>query len=192
MTLGTAISDVKASEASLVSASDDKIKTLIKLGVIDLYKRFDILTKEYIVEMSESKTEYEMPNGYIQPLEAFGETLEQEIRPLAINDEFNALSIMTVSYNKIQVPNPADYSAISVIYRAMPDSFPQNNDDILPIPDYMLDLLYTYIGYKVSISKEETDKYYWRYIRECENMGRFGVLQPKNLAMPGVEEKGFI
>ena len=118
--------------------TDEVIVDYINLGLLEIYKRFQLETEEAIITMHTAKTLYRIDgtdsdvtikswNGatfntitipeddVLQITEAFDENGR-----VPINDDGDLLSVFTPSYDTIQVPITEDGSYISLIYKKNP------------------------------------------------------------------------
>jgi len=194
MTIQEVIKDVAAGELKQLAVKDDSTAVIsyINLGLIELYKRFDLKTDEVIIPLVASQTIYEMPTNFQSIIEVFDEKGDW----YSINDEHDVLSILTPTFNAIQVPNPEDGAAISVIYRALPDRVTDVNDT-LPLPLSLLDALYNYIGYRGHGAvngdlKTENNSHYMRFEANCKKAKDLGVLTSEDIINTKLVDRGFV
>ena len=193
MTIQEVINDVAVGELKQLAVKDDTeaVISYINLGLIELYKRFDLRTDEVVIPLTASQTIYQMPDNF----QSIIEVLDENGDWYSINDEDDALSILTPTYNTIQVPNPEDGAAISVIYKALPDRV-TSVDDILPLPLSLLDALYNYIGYRGhgAVSgdlKTENNSHYMRFEANCKKAKDLGVLTEEDTVNTKLVDRGF-
>jgi hypothetical protein len=160
---------VKNGELKNSSVKEDvnAILGYINLGMLELYKRFVLDTKELIITMgvngtSEdpyikiSDTIYEMPSDFLYLIGAYEEVPKNSIAtiaPIQINNENNLMGINTISWNKVQIPFYVKDANISLIYVPSPKYFTTDDlDSRLPIPDQLIESLLAYIGYRAFAS----------------------------------------
>lgn len=193
MTIQNVIDDVAQGELKQLAVKDDvsAVISYINLGLIELYKRFTLKTDEVIVPLVGSQTIYTMPDNYQSILEALDENGDW----YSINDEDDALSILTPSYNTIQVPNPEDGAAISIIYTALPERITDVTEE-LPLPLSLLDALYNYIGYRGHGSvngdlKTENNSHYMRFEANCKKAKDLGVITSDDVVNTKLVDRGF-
>jgi len=193
MTIQDVINDVAAGELKQLAVKNDTpaIISYINLGLIELYKRFDLRTDEVVIELNAAQTIYTMPVNYQAILEA----LDEDGNWYSINDEDDALSILTPTYNTIQVPNPEDGAAISIIYTALPDRV-NSTADVLPLPLALLDALYNYIGYRGHGAvngelKTENNSHYMRFEANCKKAKDLGVITTDDTVNRKLINRGF-
>jgi hypothetical protein len=144
--------------------------------MIELYKRFRLSTKEYIIALVDAQIEYTLPDDCMWLISAYGEVPENtnfSTYELSINNEDDPLSVNTVGWNSVQVPITLTGSYISLIYAAGPavTSYARVEtvvggvtisagsywamvngvatvSNILPIPVQFIEPLLHYIGYR--------------------------------------------
>jgi hypothetical protein len=194
MTIQDVINDVAVGELKqlAVKKDTDAVISYINLGLIELYKRFDLKTDEVVIPLSAAQTIYEMPTNFLAIIEA----LDEAGNWYSINDEDDALSILTPTFNTIQVPNPQDGAAISIIYRALPDRITSVNNT-LPLPLSLLDALYNYIGYRGHGAvngdlKTENNSHYMRFEANCKKARTLGVLTSDDTVNTKLTDRGFV
>ena len=193
MTIQDVINDVAQGELKQLAVKDDSVAVIsyINLGLIELYKRFTLKTSEIIIPLIALQTIYTMPDDYQSILEVLDENGDW----YSVNDEDDALSILTPSYNTIQVPNPQDGAAISVIYTALPVRIIAATE-ILPLPLSLLDALYNYIGYRGHGSvngdlKTENNSHYMRFEANCKKAKDLGVITSDDVVNTKLVDRGF-
>jgi len=193
MTIQDVIDDVAQGELKQLSVKDDPVAVIsyINLGLIELYKRFSLRTEEVVIPLSATKTIYTLPDD----CQSILEVLDEKGDWYSINDEDDALSILTPSYNTIQVPNPEDGAAISIIYSALPVRV-QVTTDILPLPLSLLDALYNYIGYRGHGAvngelKTENNSHYMRFEANCKKAKDLGVITSDDTINTKLVDRGF-
>ena len=194
MTIQEVIYDVAQGELKQLAVKDDTTAVIsyINLGLIELYKRFSLKTEEIVIPLFSGKTMYTMPDDYQSILEALDESGDW----YSINDEDDALSILTPSYNTLQIPNPIDGAAVSIIYTALPARI-TSVDEILPLPLSLLDALYNYIGYRGHGAvngdlKTENNSHYMRFEANCKKAKDLGVITSDDVVNTKLTDRGFI
>lgn len=205
MTLQDFINTAKYSELNTLNIKDDTsaIITFVNLGIIELYKRFVLKTEEYLVELQEGVTLYDMPSDYMYLIDAYGEVPENATYnslSLPINEENNDLSINTINYNQIQIPLTVNGAYVSLIYASKPPIFTDSDLSAeLPIPDQLITPLLDYIGYRGhagidSNMQEEGNVYYLRFEKSCDKVKELGVgIAPDDIEMPNrLFKKGYV
>jgi len=194
MTIQQVIDDVKYSELKqLAVKTDDKaIISFINLGLIELYKRFPLKAVEVIIELNEYDTIYTLPEDCISIIGILGE----DGKYYNVNDESYNLTIMTPSYNTIQVPEPREGMAIGVKYSALPVPVVEKTDT-LPLNKSFLSALYSYIGYKGHTTvnsnvKGENNTHYMRFESACAQVEKLGIITSEDVVTSKLEDRGFV
>lgn len=184
-----------------VSKDVDTVINYIYLGMIELYKRFPIKTKEHIIELQDGQDTYTLPSDCMWIVAAYDEVPEDSsavVCPIAINEEDNPLSMNTVSWNEVQVPVTVNGAYISIIYVASPDVITSANlaDDI-DIPLQMLEALLHYVGYRAHGAidgnvQAENNTHYQRFEASCNRIEQRGMITGDDLDMYARNMKGFV
>lgn len=182
-----------------VVEAEKKVLSYINLGLIELYKRFSLRTEETTVTMTADNTLYTINEPSLNSIYSiFDEAGKQQV----LNDELDANSIMTPSYNTIQIQNPAPGGVLYIVYNASPTAiaWADNLTTIpVPIPPAMLEALLHYIGYRAHSAmhgeiNSENNTHYMRFDKSCKDLKELGVV-PTEDGMPSaakLEDKGFV
>lgn len=206
MTAQQVIDLAKNGELKNSSVKEDVNAVLgfINLGVLELYKRFVLDTKELILTMGRDGTSenpyikinntiYQMPSDFLYLVAAYEEVPKNSvvnIAPIQINNENNIMGVNMVSWNKLQIPFFVQDANISLIYSPSPKFF--SSDDLglqLPIPDQLVESLLAYIGYRAfaSISPnpqvDVSNQYYAKFEASCEVVKQFGIYTAEDMDM---------
>lgn len=176
----------------------------INLGMLELYKRFLLDTKEVIITMGRdgtvtdpyvriNDTTYQMPSDFQYLVAAYDEVPKDSsarLAPIQINNENNLLGVNMVSWNKVQIPTFVLDANISLIYAPSPKYITIDDlDEELPMPIQLVEPLLAYIGYRAfaSISDNpQTDVgnvYYARFENSCEVVKQFGIYTAEDMDM---------
>lgn len=208
MTLQQIIDLSKNGELKNTAVKDDTLAILgyINLGLLELYKRFTLDTKEIILTLGSNgdtdnpytmidPTTYQMPSDFLYMVSAYDEvpsTSLTEVVPIQINNENNPLGINMVSWNKVQVPLATTGAHISIIYVPSPSYF--TSDDItddLPLPPQFIECMLLYIAYKahssVTVSSANGQNpsaiFYARFEASCEAIKQLGIYTAEDMDM---------
>ena len=204
MTVNEVISLANGGELKGLAVKGDQetIVGYINLGLIELYKRFPISTKEFVIALNDGTEIYTMPDDFMYVVAAYGEVEEGSddiVSILAINEEDNPLSINTVSWNQVQIPVPLEGSYISLIYVASPTILTVNElTAVVPIAPQMLEALLHYIGYRghSSVNGEiqaENSTHYTRFDASCARIETLGLVTSDDLNMNSkFSSRGFV
>jgi hypothetical protein len=193
---------------TLAVAQDEKIVIgYINLGLVELYKRFPVETKEVMITLEGDSEIYILPEDCMYLIAAYGEIPEYSsmvVNELPINEENNPLSINTVAWNKIQVPASIEGQVISLIYAASPELIrydeetgAHNYQDI-PLPASLLEALLHYVGYRAHAAVDgniqaENNTHYTRFEASCSRVESLGTFTRDELCMDNrIADRGFV
>ena len=194
----------KTGELKNSAVKDDTASILgyINLGLIELYKRFQLDVKELIITMGKDGTPedpyvkindvtYQMPSDFLYLVAAYDEVPRDSVArlaPIQINNENNVMGVNMISWNKIQIPAFELDAHISLIYTPSPKYYTIDDlTDELPIPIQLVESLLAYIGYRAfaSISPNPQNDvgnvYYARFENSCETVKQFGILTAEDM-----------
>lgn len=194
MTVRQIIDLAKSSELNgiAIGNKDDAVVGYINLGVLELYKRFQLKVEEFIINVVEGQTIYDVPSDYMWIVAAYGEVdikSEEPVNVLPVNEEDNPIGVNTVGWNKIQIPSIIKGSSISIIYVAKPSMYTVVNDtQEVEIPPQMIDALLMYIGYKANASIDsgvQTEDSIWfqRFEHACDKLLEYGMFNADDMYM---------
>lgn len=190
---------------------DKAIVSYLNLGLIELYKRFPLSTKEVVLELNTvPNNEYLLPNDCMWLISAYGEVPADQSQyttmELDINNEDNPMSINTVSWNKVQIPVSIAGAYVSLIYAAAPDASQKISyddagmyllDDV-QIPVQLVEPLLFYVGYRAHGAMDgsiqaDSNTHYMRFDASCKKVKNDGMMTNDNLDMRyRVRERGFM
>lgn len=188
-----------------VGKDPDSIVSYLNLGVIELYKRFPLKTEEVIIKLGVpndsldkyialTENTYQMPDDYMRIIDAW----EESGKPISINDGEDPLSIMTISYDTIQIPTNANNTRVSIIYGVNPSLL--TSDDLsakVPIPLQLLEPLLLYIGYAGNVSENgnidgENNTHLMRFEASIKRINDLGLITREDtVANNRVFKRGF-
>jgi hypothetical protein len=207
MTVTEVIDYARAAELRQLSIKDDTpenvadILTYTNLGLIELYKRFHLRTEEAIVTMREAKTSYLLDGtdadvSISSEVNSVLEVYDENGSYLDLNNETNPLSILTPTWNSIQVPYPLEGDTLSIIFSSSPTKL-VNTTDVVPIPSTLLEALLHYIGYRAHGALDgninaENNTHYVRFEASCKNAKDLGVVTHSDTASINIYDKGFV
>ena len=204
MTIAHVIAQARSGELSNLSETgfnDDKIMLYINLGLIELYKRFNLSTGEALLTMATGKTIYKLDGTdasvnlegpYMYLISAYDELGNN----LDLNNEDNPLSILTPGFDEVQVPYPAPGEVLSLMYGQEPPVITQTTD-ILPIPITLLEALLHYVGYRGHGAvngnvQAENNTHYQRFEASINRAQTLGVINQDDSIIRYVNDKGFV
>lgn len=220
MKLSFVLEEARSGELSSLSTKDKtdrKIVTYINLALIALYGRFQLATEEAIIRLRPDipKTIYTMSSAdadvrvgpramvddeFMSIVSAFDEDGSE----ITVNDTNDPKSVLTVSYNQVQVPLLADSGYISLIYRKNPtlvvfmdDGNGNALDTDVQLPLQLLEALLHYVGYRAHGALDgnintEQNTHYMRFEQACKRAEELGVLTADDTMSKSVQLKGFV
>lgn len=206
MLVSEAITLLKAAELKQLAlkADDTTVLGFINLGILELYKRFNLWEDEATITMAADTLIYkldgvdanvaiDLSDKQLLMIEgAYEETGEEYV----LNDELDPYSIYTPTWHTIQVVEAVADQTISVIYRAAP-IFLTATTDVLPLPPQFYDALFCYCGYKghgsiKSEIKGENNTHYLRFDAACDLINSLGLFAQDDLKSTKFYDRGFV
>lgn len=197
MLISQVIDMARAGELSNLSDesfTDAKIISYINLGLIELYKRFQLRTAEALITMVADETNYLIDGTDINvKLEADApevmailEAYDESGAMLNINVENDEYGIMTPEYDLVQIPNPSDGEKIGILYLAAP-TYITTNTQKLKLPMSLLEAILHYIGYRAHGSVDgnvqaENNTHYQRFEASVARAKMLGVVTQDDIA----------
>ena len=209
------INKLSNADPLIVKEAEQHILSYINLGLVELYKRFDLRSEEVIITLSTDQTVYELdptnvyhavnnPTGYLNTM--FGDVINISAAynelgdEYPLNDELNPLSVMTPTYNTIQVTNPVQGEQLYIIYNSAPDRI-QWTEDLsavnIPLSASMTEALLHYVGYRGHGSidgsiQAENNTHYNRFDKSCAKLHALGLITADRYIGGTLQEKGFV
>ena len=175
----------------------DAILDFLNQGLIDLYKRYPLITREliYPVEVG-SDNGFELPEDFLAPISATTDT--GEVMYFG-EDSVNTLAILFPSPGHILLKGDFDTEVkeISLVYSILPP-LADNLTDTLVLPYVYLDPILKFIAYKgfSSISGETNrigaTNYLQGYYTSLEFISKTGTALPNSFYTTKLVERGFV
>lgn len=204
MILQDIVNAAKYSELSSTALKDntDAIITFINLGMLELYKRFPIKTREATYNVGSTTSLYSLPPNFMYPIAVYGENkegdLDAEIK-IPINEDGNDQSIFFPNHYQVQVPSAIEGSKVSVIYVSKPDSYTVDSlSSEVELPETLVEALLHYVGYKAHLGirgdgQAENNAHYIRFDASCKKARELGVAYPVDSYKMGdrLKDRGF-
>ncbi len=206
MNVSEAVDMMREAELKQLSIKDDKkaIMGFLNLGILELYKRFNLWEAEAIITMVTGTTLYTLlesdPNVSIDlsdhqllMVEQIFDELGEE---MVLNDELDADSLTTPKYNQVEVVEETDGALLSVVYRAAPVFLVHEKQEI-PLPPQFFEALFHYVGYRGHGSvkgdlKSENNSHYQRFDKSCDNIEFHGLFIQDDLQSTKFQKRGFV
>lgn len=194
MTVGQIIDLAKYGELNglNVSGKPEILVGYLNLGVLELYKRFQLKVEEFLIELQDGVDIYTLPSNCMWIIAAYGEVpidSVESVNILPVNEEDNPLSINTVGWNKVQVPVSVAGAYVSIIYVASPDVYTVSElEEEVSLPAQMVEALLMYMGYRANSSidtgvQTEDSIYYQRFEASCEKLRQYGMVNSDDMFM---------
>ena len=153
----------------------------INLGLTELHKRFPLKLKEVYVQQHIHISTYTLHSKYalsnttstepikyiidsdsdpfVDDILMIESVYNEEGEEYYLNDDNAVYSLYTPSWNTLQIPDPQDENAISIVYRANHRRIDPNAldlDDIeIDIPHSLLSPLLLYVAYRIYDSRDK-------------------------------------
>ena len=204
MTVRQIVDQAKAGELNglAVVSKEDMIVGYLNLGVLELYKRFQLKVEEVVIPLVEGVDIYTLPSDFMWLVSVYGEVdvrSTESVNILPVNEEDNPLSVNTVGWNKIQVPVSIDGAYISVIYVASPDMYSTADMSAnVELPAQMIEALLAYIGYRANSAidtgiQTEDSVWYQRFEHSCDKLKEYGMFNGDDMYMSKrLSARGFV
>lgn len=197
--------DLAASgELRSLALKDDNAAVLgyINLGMVELYKRFPLMTDEYLFDRIIGTDIYTLPADVMWVVSAYGTIIKDnrlELSELGINEEENPYSINTISWNQIQVNHGIAAGSASIIYSAAPPLYSVANlTDAIDLPIQFIEPLLHYVGYRAHGSLDgniqaENSTHYQRFELSCSRIKTQGMYTSDDMNMDKrIINRGFV
>ena len=200
-------------QLSSILKEDAVLASSANLGIIELYKKFQLKTDEALVTLRFPKTIYSldgtdpdvaMGEPYMYLIGASGSKIGNsgilEDFMLPINSEESPYTVNTISHNKVQIPRVTTGAVVSLIYVATPEKIsPSSLDTEISVPDQFVEALLHYMGYRAHGAMDgnmqaASNTYYAKFEKACEKLQTLGVgIAPDDLDMLNrINSRGFI
>lgn len=196
--------DRELKQVSTADKTDEVIISYINLAVLALYSKFQLDTRELIINVRTDKSDYVLDGTDVDvSMDADTEVLQlveayDEQGLIGINNEAARYSIYTISYDSVQVPGAVDGARIGIIYKPVPTDveFIDAGEGVateatIRLPAGLTTALLAHIGYSANVSIEDNAAYLAKYERACLEAIKNGVV-PSDALNIDVIEKGWV
>lgn len=204
MLVSEAIDIIVGAELKQLAVKDDKpaIINYINLGILELYKRFDIYTEEAIITLVNGTTSYTLNGlddnvsmGNDHEFMTITSCVDQDGEPVTINDTNDLFGVETVNYNKLKFKSSNISTTVIAEYRAAP-SFVLHEKANIPLPPQMFEALFHYVGYRGHGAvkgdiKSENNTHYMRFNQSCKRISIEGLVNKEELSSNSFTLRGF-
>lgn len=186
----------KHSELRGLKSKDDTDAFLsyLNLALVEIYKTFNLKTKEQIIDLYDNIPDYTLNNDVLDVQLVFDENGKE----MTINDENDSSGVFLSAIGTITVPRPYTGGQISVIYQASPVTLTSMSDTV-PLTDAFSEAILMYIGYrahaalKTAVDQvDQSNAYYLRFVKSLDKIESLGLVPVDHGPLPKVEDKGFV
>ena len=177
-----------------IAKNDDALIKFIYLGVSELYRRFNLSIKSETVPINENLNLYELRNPDVSLLLNIYDRLGRELKQ---TDVFNSndYDYKLLNFRSFLLKKPFN-GVLFAVYKASPIVF-KDSDDIIDLPDAMIDALLTYVAYvgHSTINRDninEASAYSQRFDLACRELEMQGYKIPLHTETLALQTKGFV
>ena len=199
---------------SEVNMTTEKMLGFVNLGIIELSKKFNMVTKVEVIRTSPYTNVYSLRNtDVVQILEIFDSNGKELIRYTTIDGE--NYDYRLVGFNTFLLKREEQYvteydentgmaiidevsspdKELAVVYRGIADKVTSVLEEV-PISDVFMDALLSYIGYKansaVATNEFETTRLWNRYMNSINEITLAGFDAFTDIPSRSVASRGFI
>lgn len=172
----------------------EALLSYINLGLIELYKRFDLSVKVEIVRTSPLVSVYQLRNNDIQKVIDIYDADGKSLRTPSINGEHD-YDINLIAHNTYLFKAPREED-IAFVYSSAPILLKTMNDTV-DIPIALLEALLHYIGYRAHAAlngniDSENNTHYSRFEKSCNEAMLQGFGSAVDLTNVSIETKGYV
>lgn len=177
-----------------IAKNDDALIKFVYLGVSELYRRFNLSIKSETVLINENLNLYELRNPDVSLLLGVYDKLGRELKQTDIFNS-NDYDYKLLNFRSFLLKKPFN-GVLFAIYKASPIVF-KDPDDIIDLPDAMIDALLTYVAYAghSTINRDninEASAYSQRFDLACRELEMQGYKIPLNSETLALQSKGFV
>lgn len=209
MVVDDVINDLKCGELSahgmfandkLSPANKNKLVLAINLGLLDLYTKFPLLTKEITIKQLPTVTTYKLEifhaksqggNDYyimdtlqdifvgdVIRIEAVYDEAGCELK---LNNTSECNVILTPTMDSLEIPHPASGEYLSVVYRAKHHQLTDTEHRIY-LPNHLKSCLLNYVAHRIYSGSPAQDAmalsqmFYQKYMMEINDLNHNGFL----------------
>lgn len=168
-------------ELKQLSLKDDvsALLSFINLGLVELYKRFNLSIKTEIIQTVPEIKVYNLRNTDISNILIVYNSKGEKLSFKQVTDEDEEYDITQLSYNSFLFREPNN-EEIMFLYKASPE-FVNNEEDEIKIPKDMFNALLNYIAYKGQMTMNKQNNlqspmvnFYNIFDKECQDLEQRG------------------
>ena len=197
MTVQFVIDQARSGELRSLSDKDKTdaiVMHYINLGLIELYKRFNLRTSAEVIRTSPTTPFYTLRSDDINQVISVYDSNNRELVTKRTSDD-DGYDIAQISYNKFLLTAPKDEELLFV-YKAAP-YLVVSVDEELQVPYAMVEALLHYVGYRAhgsvngSINAEQ-NTHYVRFDKSCALLVSEGYETDALTVRDSVTKRGFL
>lgn len=165
-------------DGKLETSEQAKVVRHINLAVADLYSRFNLANREFVLEIQDEVTLYKLSSDYADSnlesvetkyikdtaedaftddLTAVTEVFDGEGDRMGLNDAGHEYPISTPTYNVLKVTGRTAGELLEVHYKAKHTVLPEAPADasalVLGLPSHFLQAVLYYVGYRINSNR---------------------------------------
>jgi len=186
--------NLDSTDPAKVAKAEEQIISYINLGLIELYKRFNISIQAEIVQTDPLVSTYTLRNKNIAKIlnvyDASG--YELKFQELAYQENYD---IKEIGYLTYLFKNPKE-EEVAFVYKGMPETVTSVTEDT-QLPKVMLEALVNYIGQRAYASvggtkQEDQTLYFNKFNESCKVLENHGYFKGDDLLAKSILDKGFV
>lgn len=188
-----------------IKEDTDAIIRMIRLGMLELHKRFDLLQDEAIITMADGVFIYTLdgvdPNVTTidlsdKQLMTIVDAYDEQGLQMTINDEHDDYGLTTPRWNQVELPDITAGGLVSIIFRAAPKIVLTEKTE-LPLPPQFEEAMLAYIGYRGHLGlsgdeQSESNPHWKRFNGSCDRIVFHGLTTMDALTSSKFEDRGFV
>lgn len=177
-----------------ISKNDSALIKFIYLGVSELYRRFNLSIKSETVLINKDLSLYELKNSDVSMLLGIYDIRGFPLKETDVTDSLD-YDYKIINYRSFIIRRPFE-GLLYAVYKASPIELKDGND-IIDLPDAMIDALLTYIAYigHSTINRDninEASAYSKRFDLACRELEMQGYKIPLHTETLALHAKGFV
>ena len=177
-----------------ISKNDSALIKFIYLGVSELYRRFNLSIKSETVLINKDLSLYELKNSDVSMLLGIYDRRGFPLKETDVTDSLD-YDYKIINYRSFIIRRPFE-GLLYAVYKASPIEL-KDGDDIIDLPDAMIDALLTYIAYigHSTINRDninEASAYSQRFDLACRELEMQGYKIPLHTETLALHAKGFV
>lgn len=190
-------------QGTAIKDNDTAVIAFLNLGMLELYKRFPLSQKEYVINSGTTTASYSLPDDFMYVLSVYDDAVmysDGSPKELPINDASQESSVYFPSHKTIQVPAYDNRTYVAVLYVGKPETYTVNDLNCeVDLPETLIDCLMHFISYKAHLGirgdgQAENNAHWSRFERSCKNAQELGVAYQMDSWRMGdrINDRGFV